>query len=401
VSLERDTSTPGGTPSGTPPEGTPAPSYGLGASPFDDDLAGTFGPSRAASPRSVTMVVSLLVTAVLAGILMATPAAYAIRTPGPTEDTLSVQEGGEGRSATETPLIEVSGAETYPASGELRLTTVSVYGGPGSDVLLGDVVWGWTSQQRSVQPVESIFPETVTGEQQQQELQRQMLGSQESATVAALTELGYEVPTTMTVAGTSPGTGADGVVEPGDVVVSLDGEPTESYTELLTLLDDVAPGDAVVLGVERDGEPTDLTVTTGQGDDRALLGVLIEPIYDFPVDVTIQIDDIGGSSAGTMFALGIIDLMTPEDELAGAVVAGSGTMDVDGRVGPIGGIRQKMYGALRDGAAWFLAPAANCSEVVGHEPDGIEVVRVATLAEARQAIEAIGAGEGADLPRCG
>jgi PDZ domain-containing protein len=142
-------------------------------------------------------------------------------------------------------------------------------------------------------------------------------------------------------------------------------------------------------------------VTTGQGDGRALLGILIDPQYDFPVDVTIQIEDIGGPSAGTMFALGIIDLMTEADELDGAVVAGTGTMDVDGRVGPIGGIEQKMYGALRDGAQWFLAPAGNCAEVVGHEPDGLEVVRVATLDEARTAMEAIGAGEGEDLPRCG
>ncbi|WP_418277671.1 PDZ domain-containing protein [Isoptericola jiangsuensis] len=352
------------------------------------------------TPRSVTMVVSLLVTAVLAGILMTMPAPYAIRTPGPTEDTLGAQDGGEGQSATEVPLIEISGAQTYPASGELRLTTVSVYGGPGGDVLLGDVLWGWTSEERSVQPVEAIFPEQVSSEQQQQLGQQQMLSSQESATVAALTELGYEVPTTMTVVETSPGTGADGVVEVGDVIVSLDGEPTETYAELLALLDDVEPGADVVLGVERGGEQADVTVTTGQGDGRALLGVLIDPEYDFPVDVTIQIDDIGGPSAGTMFALGIIDLMTAEDELDGAVVAGTGTMDVDGRVGPIGGIEQKMYGALRDGAQWFLAPTDNCSEVVGHEPDGLQVVAVATLSDARAAMEAIGAGEGGDLPRC-
>nr|WP_171783183.1 S16 family serine protease [Isoptericola halotolerans] len=342
----------------------------------------------------------MLTTAVLAAVLMVLPMPYAVRTPGPTEDTLGVQDRGAGQSASELPLIAISGAETYPASGELRLTTVSVYGGPGGDVLIGDVLWGWTSPERSVQPVELVFPEPVTQEEQQQQGQAQMISSQESATVAALTELGYEVPTEMTVVAAAEGTGADGVIEPQDVIVSLDGESLESYPELLAELDGVVPGADVVLGVERDGEVTDLTITTGAGDGRALLGVLIDPVYDFPVDVTIQIEDIGGPSAGTMFALGIIDLLTPQDELDGAVVAGTGTMDVDGRVGPIGGIGQKMYGALRDGAEWFLAPADNCAEVAGNEPDGLEVVSVSTLAEARAAMVAIGAGEGADLPRC-
>ncbi len=349
----------------------------------------------------MTLVVSLLVTAALAAVLMVTPTPYAVRTPGPTEDTLGTQDQGAGQSASEVPLIQISGAETFPASGQLRLTTVSVYGGPGGDVLLGDVLWGWASQERSVQPVEAIFPEAITSEEQQEQGQAQMLSSQESATVAALTELGYEVPTTMTVVSAAAGTGAEGVVAEGDVIVSLDGEPLDTYPELLAALDDVTPGDDVVLGVERDGEPTDLTVTTGEGDDRALLGVLIDPQYDFPVDVSYGIEDIGGPSAGTMFALGTIDLLTPEDELNGAVVAGTGTMDVDGSVGPIGGIEQKMYGALRDGAQWFLAPSDNCGEVVGHEPDGLEVVSVSTLAEARAAMEAIGAGDGGSLPRCG
>ncbi|WP_242496529.1 S16 family serine protease [Xylanimonas protaetiae] len=90
----------------------------------------------------------------------------------------------------------------------------------------------------------------------------------------------------------------------------------------------------------------------------------------------------------------------PEDELAGKVVAGTGTIDVDGRVGPIGGIEQKMHGALRDGAHWFLAPSTNCDEVVGRVPRGLQVVKVSTLAEARDAITRIGAGDAAGLPTC-
>jgi PDZ domain-containing protein len=101
-----------------------------------------------------------------------------------------------------------------------------------------------------------------------------------------------------------------------------------------------------------------------------------------------------------MFALGIVDLLTPEDEADGQLVAGTGTMDVTGAVGRIGGIRQKLAGAARDGAAWFLAPDGNCDEVVGYVPRGMRVVPVATLHEAREALVAIGAGTGDDLPTC-
>lgn len=375
------------------------------SSPDEESL-----PAARVSRRSVTLGVSLLATALLAAVLMVLPTPYAIRAPGPTEDTLGLQgadvrsgsgdTSSGGRSATAKPVVEIEGAPTYDVTGELRLTTVSVYGGPGGDVLLGDVLWGWGSRERSVQPVEAIFPQQTTREQQQEVGQAQMAGSESAATVAALTELGYEVPATLTVAGTVPGSGADGVVETGDVVRSVDGHEVTTHQDLLAGLDDVTPGDDVTLGVERDGEATDLTVRTSEGDGRAALGVLLDPTYDYPVDVTIRPGEIGGPSAGTMFALAIITKMTPEDELDGAHVAGTGTMSVDGAVGPIGGIQQKLFGAVDDGADWFLAPAENCDEVVGHVPDGLRVVRVATLDDARGAIEAIGAGEGAGLPTC-
>ena len=144
-----------------------------------------------------------------------------------------------------------------------------------------------------------------------------------------------------------------------------------------------------------------MPIVTGTKDDgTAQIGIYIDPTFDFPVDVKISIDDIGGPSAGTMFALGIIDKMTPEDETGGKDIAGTGTIDVNGEVGAIGGIRQKLAGAHRDGATWFLAPASNCDEVVGHVPDGLRVAKISTLHEAREAVTAIGAGKGDDLPTC-
>ncbi|NMR19026.1 PDZ domain-containing protein [Cellulomonas fimi] len=345
------------------------------------------------SPRSTTLSIAGLVTLVLLTLLVFVPVPYAIGSPGPTRDTLGAYDG--------EPLIEVDGVPTYESTGELRMTTVSYAGGPGYPVTLPLVLRGWLSGARVVTPVESVFPPDRSQDEIDQQNEAEMVSSQENATVAALEELGYEVPAELRVAGAVAGTGADGVVEEGDVLLSLEGEPVESYTELVRTLARTEPGTTVTLGLVRDGEPLDVDVVTGErAGGGSQLGVFIDPVFDLPVDVTIQIEDIGGPSAGMMFALGIIDTMTPEDELDGAVIAGTGTVDVDGKVGPIGGIRQKLFGAVRDGADWFLAPGANCDEVVGNVPDDLRVVRVETLGEARAAMEAIGAGAGDALPTC-
>jgi Lon-like protease len=353
----------------------------------------TPSPPTPPSPRSMTLSLAGLVTLVLLAVLVFVPVPYAIGSPGPTRDTLGEHDG--------EPLIEVDGVPTYESTGELRMTTVSYAGGPGYPVTLPLVVRGWLSGSRVVTPAEAVFPPDRSQEEIDEQNEAEMVSSQENATVAALEELGYEVPAELHVAGAVAGSGADGLVEEGDVLVSLEGEPVESYTELVETLADIEPGTTVTLGLVRDGEPLDVDVVTGErAGGGSQLGVFIDPEFDMPVDVTIRIDDIGGPSAGMMFALGIIDTMTPEDELDGAVVAGTGTVDVDGDVGPIGGIRQKLHGAVRDDAEWFLAPEDNCDEVVGNVPDGLRVVKVATLHEAREAMEAIGAGEGDSLPTC-
>jgi PDZ domain-containing protein len=368
---------------------TPQPEPPPGSAPFepasfDDDGTEVAPVTR----RTVTLGVSLLLTAVLAAVALVVPTPYAMRSPGPTEDTL------------ERNLIQIEGARTYESTGQLRLTTVSVLGGPGYPMMSGQVVQGWLDPRRSVLPVEAIFPEATTKEQQQEVSQAEMVSSQESATAAALTELGYDVPAVLDVAGTEPGSGAEGKLDEGDVITEFQGEPVGTYADLIEGLAGTTPGDSVTLGVRRGGDTVDVDIETSGNGERAVLGVFIDPRYDFPVDVSIEIENIGGPSAGTMFALGIIDKLTPEDEANGQIIAGTGTMSPEGTVGPIGGIEQKLYGAVRDDAEWFLAPAGNCDQVVGNVPDGLNVVKVATLAEARDAVEQIGRGEGGDLPTC-
>lgn len=118
------------------------------------------------------------------------------------------------------------------------------------------------------------------------------------------------------------------------------------------------------------------------------------------IKVSMHVDDIGGPSAGMMYTLGLIDKLTEAEESGGRTIAGTGTIDKNGKVGEIGGIRLKMLGAKRDGATWFLAPAGNCDEVVGHIPAGLGVVKVSTLDEAYEALTAIGRGQTSNLAQC-
>ena len=350
-------------------------------------------PTGVLTPRAITLSAATVLTSLLVAGASLLPVPYAVTGPGPTRNTLG--EVGD------ISLISIQDAPTYEPTGKLLLTTVSVAGGPDHPVTLVDVLAGWLDRTRSVAPVEAIFEPTESRSDIDTRNQAAMISSQENATVAALEELGYEVPTVLNVAGVAEGTGAEGVLLEGDVVVAVDGHDVPSFSELSARMDDVEPPGSVVIGVDRDGVRQDLEVTTvDDGNGRALLGVFIDPVFDLPVDVTIAIEDIGGPSAGTMFARGIIDLLTEEDEANGLTIAGTGTMDLTGAVGPIGGIQQKMAGAARDGATWFLAPQDNCDEVVGNVPGGLQVVKTGTLAEARAAVAAIGSGDGGSLPTC-
>jgi Lon-like protease len=158
----------------------------------------------------------------------------------------------------------------------------------------------------------------------------------------------------------------------------------------------------IELVVLRDGTERSISVTPVSGlAPRPIIGISMETSYDFPFEVDIQLEDVGGPSAGMMFSLGIIDKLTPGAMTGGEDIAGTGTLTASGDVGPIGGIRQKLYGAADAGSEWFLAPAANCDEVVGHVPAGLTVFSVKTLDQALAAVDAISAGETNGLPGCG
>ncbi|WP_324652390.1 PDZ domain-containing protein [Georgenia sp. H159] len=371
------------------PDQPPAEPHWLGS---DDDRP-------LLTPRTVTAAVACALTFVLALVMLFVTPPYAVQSPGPTVDTI-------GEVEEDTPLITVEGAETYPTEGELRLTTVSTRGGPGYPATAAQVIGGWLSETTTVLPRETAFDPAQTPEEVEEESTLQMSSSQTNATVAALTQLGYDVPMELRVAGTAPHGAAHGRLETADLLgwISTDaGGRTEltSFAVLTEVLAATDPGSTVTLGVVRGGEEVEVEVVTDDdGDGGSLLGVMISPDVDMPLDVEFAIENIGGPSGGLMLTLGIIDILTPGSLTGGEVVAGTGTVDLAGDVGPIGGIQQKMAGAVRDGAAWFLAPVENCDEVTGAVPDGLEVVAVDTVEDATAALEALTGGRTADLPRC-
>jgi Lon-like protease len=337
----------------------------------------------------------LTIALALVVVLGLSPSGYVIEQPGPVYDTLGDQ-GADGE-----PLIRIDGADTHPTDGSLDLTTVTVVGSPRGTPDLLRVALAWFDPRKSVKPLEAAFPAGVSSEERDEQSRLQMQNSQQEAIAAALTELGYDIPRTLTVQGVVEGAPAEGVLEEGDQVLSVNGADIANLTELRDAIAANGTGEPAALGILRDGaeRTVDVTPTTQQG--QTVVGVGVAVAYEFPFDVEIELPNVGGPSAGMTFALGIYDKLTPGSLTGGERIAGTGTIDAEGAVGPIGGIRQKLYGAQQAGADWFLAPESNCDQVVGHVPEGMDVVAVGTLDDALAAVEAIADGKGmSGLPTC-
>ena len=373
-----------------------------GSGPVIDDALGrrrqrrarsSFGRLRASTRWSIAVAILVLVIGAL-GNLIAVP--YAVFRPGPATDTLGETSGED------TPArITVKGATTYPTTGELNFTTVSVTGGPGFPVSF----WNWLGASvdghAEVFPVEQVFPADQTQEQVKAENETLMRGSQDNATAVALREAGLTVPERLTITAVAQDSPAKGVLKAGDIVESVGGRAVADVAQVRAELAKVSEGDSVQVGIVRDGAKSTVTATTRADDDgRTVLGIGLGTSFDFPIEVSVDADNVGGSSAGLMFALGIYDVLTPGPLTAGQVVAGTGTIDASGVVGPIGGIRQKIVGAREADATTFFAPSDNCAELEGKVPDGITAYSVRTFDEAKDALVALAASEPVTLPRC-
>ena len=289
---------------------------------------------RTRSVRLGLGVWALAVALVALVVLTFLPTPYVIQRPGPVYNTLGTAADKDG---TQVPLISVKGAETFDTAGTLDLTTVQVVGNRERTPSWFELAVAWADPSRAVVPLDSVFPEGVTTEQRDERNATLMVDSQHEATAAALNELGYDTNAKVVVVEAVKDLPADGVLEADDVVTAVDGTPVTSAKQLRSAIQD-ADGAAVRLTVQRGGEEKTVELTpekhTEADTTTWLIGVTLRTDYDFPIDVAIQLDNVGGPSAGMMFALGIIDTLTPGELNGGKDVAGTGTIEADGTVGP-------------------------------------------------------------------
>ena len=340
----------------------------------------------------------LAVTLVVAVGLSLLPAPYVIDRPGPTYDTLGVVSV----DGDDVPLISLPDEPAYEQRAELRVTTVTRVGNPEALPSWVEVVSAWLSPERSLTPVDQAFPPGVTFEENQEAARIEMENSQQESIAAALSYLDIDYASFLQVADTIEGGPSEGVIEPDDIILEAADQPVSDVTTLRGIIADNGVQTPLRISVERSGvrETLEVIPRMAEGDTPIpVIGVLVSGVYDFPLEIDIELGSVGGPSAGLMFALGLVEKLTVEQIAGSLKVAGSGTISAAGDVGPVGGIRHKVYGAADSGAEWFLVPSDNCDDLAGLSPDGITVIPVSTLSEAVAALEAAMADQ--PVPQCG
>ncbi len=287
-------------------------------------------------------------------------------------------------------------------TGELLFLTVSL-----KEVNALEAFFGWIDPEVDLTRRENIRPVGVTEEELRRENLAQMDLSKQTAIVVALRQLGFEVTLEgngALIISVIDGSAADGVLEENDVIVAVDGTPVEFSEDAVRLIGAYPPGATLALDIRR---PTDesatefedlsIQVTLGvfmgvdeEGnevvdEERGMVGVLLDNFNVetvLPIDIEIDSQNIGGPSAGLMFTLEIINQLSEDDLTRGHVIAGTGTIARDGSVGPIGGVRQKVFAAIDAGAEYVLVPAQNFDRARDAAGDDIEAVRIATIDDA-------------------
>jgi PDZ domain-containing protein len=344
------------------------------------------------SQRTTAGLASLCLLAVLCGVAGFMPLPYVTYSPGPTVDVLSTTDGAE--------KVVVSGHKAYRDEGELRLTTIYV-DQPQEDVTLPQLLSAYFSPDEAVYPRDAVYAPDETDESSDRESEVQMASSQDSAVATALTELGYEVETYVEVLDVTEKLPADGRLEVGDRLLRVGSTEIIEPQDVVDAVDAAPVDEPLDFLVRRDGKEVEEQVTPRLVDQDKRVGITPGAGYTFPFDVRVTIgDNIGGPSAGLIMSLAVYDTLTPGSLTGGHRVAGTGTIDQAGEVGPIGGIQQKIAGARDSGTELFLVPAANCAGVAGVDPEDMRLARVATLTEALDAISAWVEDPDADLPTC-
>lgn len=332
---------------------------------------------------------------ILLGIATFIPVPYVLTTPGPVFNTIG--------KVADTELILISGTQTFPTQGELNMTTVRETGGPQEGLNVFQAVWGWLDPNSRVVPRANIYPEDQTEAETAARSAEAFSTSQSYAIAAALKYLEKPVLETIVITSVGINTPALDKLRAGDEIVSIDDVVMTSPEQVVAAVRAKPIGTSLVFVVNRKGtQLTQLVTSIAKPADVAtaqdelkipFIGIGIDVNYAATFPINFGVSGVGGPSAGSMFAVGIIDKLTPGSLTDGKIIAGTGTIDPTGNVGEIGGIQQKLIGAKKAGAVLFLAPQGNCDDVIGHIPDGLTVASVVTLEDAITAIDNFNRGE--------
>lgn len=338
--------------------------------------------------RGRTVVVGSSLTAVLVIAAAAIPIPYVAIGPGVTYDTLGSVDGTEVITFSGDD-IPASATQDLPDRGHLNMTTISIT----DNVPLFEALGLWATGRYALAPREDYFPPDKTVEQVQAQDAQAFKDSQSAAEIAALRYLNFP---NVTYVGEIPDKSPSaGVLQPQDQIIDVDGTAVTDFASLQAVLATTTPGQIVAVTVLRNGESVTEKVTLGSNPDVGAHGFLGVGAVERPVapfTTSIALERIGGPSAGLMFTLGIIDKLTAGDLTAGRFIAGTGTIDPDGAVGPIGGVLLKLITARDAGATTFLVPADNCAEALTQIPDGLQLVKVSSLNDAVTALDTLKSG---------
>ena len=327
------------------------------------------------SRRALTLLLASVLALALTAAAVGTPVPYVALGPGPVFNTTGEVDG--------EPVIEISGQRTFPTDGQLDLTTVGV----DPRLTLLEALRGWFDRDLAVVPRDVVYPPDKTDEQVDEENAQSMVRSQNSAVTAAARQLGLDTTVVLTVGKVGKGSPSQGRLRAGDRLLTVDGAAVADADALRSAVRAAGVGQVVRIGYTRaGGAAATAQITTGASPEDATRPVIgIEPAEepaDLPFEVDITLEDVGGPSAGLMFALGILDKLGEGSLTGGKHIAGTGEISSDGTVGPIGGITQKLIAADAEGAVAFLVPKANCAEAVLRPPAGLVLIEVATLENA-------------------
>lgn len=349
-----------------------------------------FNGSSNTSKRSLAGWATLSLFLIALGGVVLIPTGFVIERPGQVFNVMGQIDG--------RPVISSSDLEVFESDSRFDVTTVSLVGNRESTPGWIQVLFAWADPSQIVLPLDEVYPPNRTTEEVRAESSAMMEISQQDSIAVALRDLGYEVPRSLYVSTVLEGTPASRLLVGGDFVLSANGVSVTTFEELRSQIQ-LSLGQPMEILVLRDGREIVIDITPEFKVDAYVIGAMIGYTYDFPVEISLQLGNVGGPSGGLMFALGIIDALTP-GSLAGANhVSGTGTISPGGEVGPIGGIELKMIAARDSGANLFLAPAGNCNEVIDSVPEGLSVVAVRDLSEAKSAVEAL--AKGLALPALG